>query len=85
MVPGMALAANRTRPWTILRGNGPRGLGQLADAAADATWTLARSRSPLINVAEARVARTARVRRSYRTAVRRAAKQHIYKGGQVIR
>jgi Zn-dependent M28 family amino/carboxypeptidase len=68
-----------------MRGNGPRGLGQLADAAADATWTLARSRSSLIDVAETRVARTARVRRSYRTAFRRAAKHHIYKGGQVIR
>ena len=68
-----------------MRGNGPIGLGQLADGAADATWTLARSRSPLVGPAEARVARTARARSSYRTAARRAAKQHMYKGGQVIR
>jgi Zn-dependent M28 family amino/carboxypeptidase len=68
-----------------MRGNGPKGLIQLADAAADATWTLGRSISPLIGPAEARVARTAKVRRKYRTAARRAAKQRIYKGGQVIR
>ena len=68
-----------------MRGNGPNGLIQLADAAADATWTLGRSRSPLVGPAEARVARTAKVRRKYRTAARRAAKQRIYKGGQAIR
>jgi Zn-dependent M28 family amino/carboxypeptidase len=69
----------------LMRGSGPIGLGQLADGAADAAWTLARSRSPLVGPPEARVARTAKARRKYRTAARRAAKQHIHKGGQVIR
>jgi len=69
----------------LMHGNGPIGLGQLADGAAHATWTLARSRSPLVGPAEARVARTAKARRKFRTAARRAAKQQLYKGGQVIR
>jgi Zn-dependent M28 family amino/carboxypeptidase len=69
----------------LMHGNGPIGLGQLADGAAHATWTLARSRSPLVGPAEARVARTAKARSKFRTAARRAAKQHVYKGGQVIR
>ena len=38
----------------LMDGNGPKGLGQLQDAAAHATWTLARSRSPLVGPAEAR-------------------------------
>ena len=69
----------------LMRGNGPRGLGQLADGAAHATWTLARSRSPLVGPAEARAARTAKARRAFRSAARRAVRQHEYKGGQVIR
>ena len=50
----------------LMRGNGAVGLGQLADGAAHATWTLARSRSPLVGPAEARAARTAKARRSLR-------------------
>jgi Zn-dependent M28 family amino/carboxypeptidase len=69
----------------LMRGNGPIGLGQLADAAADATWTLARSRSPLVGPATARVASARSARRSYRKAFRRAAKHQEWKGGQVIR
>jgi Zn-dependent M28 family amino/carboxypeptidase len=68
-----------------MRGNGPIGLGQLSDAAADAAWTLARSRSPLVGPAVARVASASKARRSYRSAARRAAKKQVYKGGQVIR
>ena len=68
-----------------MRGNGPIGLGQLSDGAADATWTLARSRSPLVGPAVARVASAGSERRSYRKAYRRAAKERVYVGGQVIR
>ena len=68
-----------------MRGNGPIGLGQLSDAAADASWTLARSRSPLVGPAVARVASAGSERRSYRRAYRRAAKERVYVGGQVIR
>ena len=68
-----------------MRGNGPIGLGQLSDGAADATWTLARSRSPLVGPAVARVASAGSERRSYRRAYRRAAKERVYVGGQVIR
>ena len=69
-----------------MRGNGPIGLGQLADAAADATWTLARSQSPLVGSAEAQTARVgASTRKRYRKAYRRAAKHRVYQGGQVIR
>jgi Zn-dependent M28 family amino/carboxypeptidase len=69
----------------LMHGNGPVGLGQLADGAAHATWTLARSRSPLVGLAEARAARTAKARRKFKTAARRAAEEQVYKGGQVIR
>jgi Zn-dependent M28 family amino/carboxypeptidase len=69
----------------LMHGNGPVGLGQLADGAAHATWTLARSRSPLVGPAEARVARTAKARRSFKRAARRAAKTRQYKGGFRIR
>jgi hypothetical protein len=69
----------------LMRGNGPIGLGQLADGAAHATWTLARSLSPLVGPAEARVARTARARGKFRSAARRAARHRLYQGGQVIR
>jgi Zn-dependent M28 family amino/carboxypeptidase len=55
----------------LMRGNGPVGLGQLADAAAHATWTLARSRSPLVGPAESRAAQAAkeRARSSWRPGV----------------
>jgi Zn-dependent M28 family amino/carboxypeptidase len=68
-----------------MRGNGPIGLGQLADGAADATWTLGRSRSPLVGLAEAQTARVGSARKRYRRAYRRAAKQRVYQGGQVVR
>ena len=69
-----------------MRGNGPIGLGQLADGAADATWTLARSQSPLVGPAAAQTARVGgSARKRYRKAYRRAAKQRVYQGGQVIR
>ena len=69
-----------------MRGNGPIGLGQLADAAADATWTLGRSQSPLFGPAAAQTARVGgSARKRYRKAYRRAAKHRVYKGGQVIR
>jgi hypothetical protein len=69
----------------LMRGNGARGLGQLADGAAHATWTLARSRSPLVGPAEARAARNATARRKFRAAARRAAKRVQWKGGMQIR
>ena len=69
----------------LMRGNGPIGLGQLADGAAHATWTLARSQSPIVGPAEARVARVASNRSSYARAFRRAARKQEYKGGQLIR
>jgi Zn-dependent M28 family amino/carboxypeptidase len=69
----------------LIHGNGPKGLGQLSDAAAHATWTLARSRSPLVGPAEARAARTAKARKKFRVAAKRAAKRHEYKGGLAIR
>ena len=68
-----------------MRGNGPKGLGQLADAAAHATWTLARSRSPLVGPADARAARSAKARKKFKVAARRAAKRHEYRGGLAIR
>ena len=68
-----------------MRGNGPIGLGQLADGAAHATWTLARSQSPIVGPAEARVARAASNRSSYARAFRRAERKQEYKGGQLIR
>jgi hypothetical protein len=40
-----------------MRANGPIGLGQLADGAAHAAWTLARSKSPLVGPAEMTAAR----------------------------
>jgi hypothetical protein len=69
----------------LMRGNGPIGLGPLADGAAHTTWTLARSLSPLVGPAEVRVARTARARGKCRSAARRAARHRLYQGGQVIR
>jgi hypothetical protein len=69
----------------LMAGNGRRGLGQLADGAAHATWTLGRTRSGLLDEAEARRARTAKVRRKTRVAARRAAAQLEWKGGVLIR
>ena len=69
----------------LMRGNGPIGLGQLADGAAHAAWTLARSKSPLVGPAEARVASTAKFRSKAKRAARRAAKHRQYKGGLRIR
>jgi len=69
----------------LMRGNGAIGLGQLADAAAHATWTLARSRSPLVGPADLSAARTASARRSFAQDARRAAKAQEYKGGLRIR
>jgi Zn-dependent M28 family amino/carboxypeptidase len=69
----------------LMQGNGPKGLGQLADAAAHAAWTLARSKSPLVGPADARAARSAKARKKFAVAARRAAKRHEYKGGLAIR
>jgi hypothetical protein len=69
----------------LMRGNGPIGLGQLADGAAHATWTLARSRSPLVGPAEARTARSAKAQRSLKRAARRPARHQEFKGGLRIR
>ena len=69
----------------LMDGNGPKGLGQLQDAAAHATWTLARSRSPLVGPAEARRASTAKAKRKFRATAKRAAKRRQFKGGQRIR
>ena len=69
----------------LMRGNGALGLGQLADGAAHATWTLARSRSPLVGPAVARVAKAAKARKKLRRAAKRAAKTRQYEGGQRIR
>jgi Zn-dependent M28 family amino/carboxypeptidase len=69
----------------LMRGNGPKGLGQLADAAAHAAWTLARSKSPLVGPAEARAARTKKARKKFKVAYKRAAKRHEYRGGLAIR
>jgi hypothetical protein len=69
----------------LVNGNGPKDLGQLADGAAHATWTLARSKTPLVGPKEARVARAGKARRKYRTAAKRAAKQRQWKGGARIR
>ena len=78
--------ARRQADADAMRGNGPIGLGQLADAAADATWTLGRSQSPLVGPAAAQTARVGgSARKRYRKAYRRAAKHRVYKGGQVIR
>ena len=64
-----------------MRGNGAVGLGQLADGAAHATWTLARSKSPLVGPAEVTVARTAKAK----TRARRAAKHREFRGPIGIR
>jgi hypothetical protein len=57
-------------------GNGAVGLGQLADGAAHATWTLARSKSPLVGPAEVSVARTSKAK----ARAKRAAKRREFKG-----
>ena len=65
----------------LMRGNGAIGLGQLADGAAHATWTLARSKSPLVGPAEATVARAAKAK----TRARRAANKREFMGPIGIR
>ena len=65
----------------LMRANGPIGLGQLADAAAHATWTLARSKSPLVGPAEMTTARTAKAKKR----AKRAAKHQEWKGALRIR
>jgi Zn-dependent M28 family amino/carboxypeptidase len=69
----------------LIDGNGPRGLGQLADGAAHTLWTLARSRSPLVGPAAARRARTARAKRRFVRSARRASQRRQWKGGLRIR
>jgi hypothetical protein len=65
----------------LLDGNGAIGLGQLADGAAHATWTLARSKSPLVGPAEMTAARTAKAKKRSR----RAAERRQWKGALRIR
>jgi Zn-dependent M28 family amino/carboxypeptidase len=65
----------------LMDGNGAIGLGQLADGAAHAAWTLARSRSPLVGPAEASAARSA----AFKAKQRRAARQRHWKGALRIR
>jgi hypothetical protein len=68
-----------------MRGNAAIGLGQLSDAAARATWTLARSRSPLVGPAEAAATSSVQAKRSLKRASRRAARTQEYKGGLRVR
>jgi hypothetical protein len=65
--------------------NGASNSSRALRIPAESTWTLARSRSPLIGPATARVASARSARRSYRKAFRRAAKHQEWKGGRVIR
>ncbi len=69
----------------LMDGNGAVGLGQLADAAAHATWTLARSKSPLVGPAQAKKARTAKVMKKAKRAAKRASRRHQWKGGLRVR
>ena len=82
--PGLE-AGSQAADAALMDGNGPKGLGQLADAAAHATWTLARSKSPLVGPADARKAKTAKSKRKFRAKANRAAKKRQFKGGQRIR
>jgi hypothetical protein len=59
-----------------MRANGPIGLGQLADGAAHAAWTLARSKSPLVGPAEMTAARTKKATKR----AKRAAKRREFRG-----
>jgi hypothetical protein len=65
----------------LMDGNGAVGLGQLADGAAHAAWTLARSKSPLVGPAEFSVARTAKAK----TRAKRAAARREFRGPIGIR
>jgi hypothetical protein len=65
----------------LMRGNGAVGLGQLADGAAHAAWTLARSKSPLVGPAEVTAARTAKATKRARA----AAKHREFRGPIGIR
>ncbi len=69
----------------LMDGNGPKGLGQMADAAAHATWTLARSKSPLVGPAELRKSHSGKAKRKFRAKAKRYAKKRQFKGGQRIR
>jgi Zn-dependent M28 family amino/carboxypeptidase len=68
-----------------MRGNGPKGLGQLSDGAAHAAWTLARSKSPIVGPAEARKANSKKAKRSFKRKFRRQAAKRQMKGGLRIR
>jgi hypothetical protein len=65
----------------LMNGNGPIGLGQLADGAAHATWTLARSKSPLVGPAEMTTARAAKAKKR----AKRAAQKREWKGALRVR
>jgi hypothetical protein len=65
----------------LMEGNGAIGLGQLADGAAHAAWTLARSKSPLVGPADLTAARTAKAKKRSK----RAAKDRQWKGALRIR
>ena len=54
-----------------MRANGPIGLGQLADGAAHAAWTLARSKSALVGPAEMTAARAKKATKRARRAEQR--------------
>jgi hypothetical protein len=69
----------------LMEGNGAVGLGQLADGAAHAAWTLARSKSPLVGPAEARKARSAKAVKKAKRAAKRALRRHQWKGGLRVR
>jgi Zn-dependent M28 family amino/carboxypeptidase len=65
-------------------GNGAIGLSQLADGVAHATWTLARSKSPLVGPVMSTAARTAKAKKA-KKAARRAAKHREFRGPIGIR
>ena len=75
------LGADKAAAAALMRGNGAVGLGQLADGAAHATWTLARSRSPLVGPEDL----TAQARRTFAREARAAAKTQEHKGGVLVR
>jgi hypothetical protein len=64
-----------------MNGNGAVGLSQLADGVAHATWTLARSKSPLVGPVQTTKARTAKAKKQ----ARRAAKHREFSGAMRIR
>ncbi|MBN1527929.1 MAG: M28 family peptidase [Thermoleophilaceae bacterium] len=68
-----------------LDGNGVTGLDQLSDAAAHATWTLARSKSSLLAPAVAKRAGTAKAVKRAKRAAKRASRTRAWKGGLGVR